>query len=95
MIHPTRIPECQVGMEFQGLSVPNPLLYRQRTEFHEKEIACLITKEDLEKLDLSEIKDAVIIPGRSFVHQLDAETLLNLTTANGGYLQIWTYPLFC
>ena len=43
----------------------------------EKEIACLITKEDLEKLDLSEIKDTVIIPGRSFVHQLDAERILS------------------
>ena len=42
-----------------------------------KEIACLITKEDLEQLDLSEIKDAVIIPGRSFVHQLDAERILS------------------
>ena len=43
----------------------------------EKEIACLITKEDLEKLDLSEIQDAVILPGRSFVHQLDAERILS------------------
>ena len=43
----------------------------------EKEIACLITKEDLEKLDLSEIRQAVIIPGRSFVHQLDAERILS------------------
>ena len=43
----------------------------------EKEIACLITKEDLEALDLSEIKDAVILPGRSFVHQLDAERILS------------------
>ncbi|MEE1129805.1 MAG: methyl coenzyme M reductase-arginine methyltransferase Mmp10 [Methanobrevibacter sp.] len=43
----------------------------------EKEIACLITKEDLEKIDLSEIKDAVILPGRSFVHQLDAERILS------------------
>ncbi len=43
----------------------------------EKEIACLITKEDLEKLDLSEIKQAVIIPGRSFVHQIDAERILS------------------
>ena len=43
----------------------------------EKEIACLITKEDLEKLDLSEIKQAAIIPGRSFVHQLDAERILS------------------
>ena len=43
----------------------------------EKEIACLITKEDLEKLDLSEIQDVVILPGRSFVHQLDAERILS------------------
>ena len=43
----------------------------------EKEIACLITKEDLEKLDLSEIQQAVIIPGRAFVHQLDAERILS------------------
>jgi len=43
----------------------------------EKEIACLITKEDLENIDLTEIHDAVIIPGRSFVHQLDAERILS------------------
>ena len=43
----------------------------------EKDIARLITKEDLEKLDLSEIKDSVILPGRSFVHQLDAERILS------------------
>lgn len=43
----------------------------------EKEIACLITKEDLEQLDLSEIKQSVILPGRSFVHQLDAERILS------------------
>lgn len=42
-----------------------------------KEIACLITKEDLEALDLSEIKQAVILPGRSFVHQMDAERILS------------------
>ena len=37
----------------------------------------LITKEDLETLDLSEIKQAVILPGRSFVHILDAERILS------------------
>lgn len=42
-----------------------------------KEIACLITKEDLEQIDLSEVKQAVIIPGRAFVHQLDAERILS------------------
>ena len=43
----------------------------------EKEIACLITKEDLENVDLSEIKQAVILPGRAFIHQLDAERILS------------------
>lgn len=42
-----------------------------------KEIACLITKEDLEQIDLSEVKQSVIIPGRAFVHQLDAERILS------------------
>ncbi|WP_409200495.1 methyl coenzyme M reductase-arginine methyltransferase Mmp10 [Methanobrevibacter sp. DSM 116169] len=42
----------------------------------EKEIACLITKEDLEAIDLSDLKESVILPGRSFVHQIDAEEIL-------------------
>jgi [methyl coenzyme M reductase]-L-arginine C-5-methyltransferase len=41
-----------------------------------KDIACLITKEDLEDLDFSNIKETVIIPGRCFVHQNDAERIL-------------------
>lgn len=43
----------------------------------EKDIACLITKEDLEAIDLSEVKESVIIPGRSFVHQIDAEKIFS------------------
>jgi methanogenesis marker radical SAM protein len=43
----------------------------------EKEIACLITKEDLEEIDLSEVKGTVLIPGRSFVHNLDAEKIFS------------------
>ena len=31
----------------------------------------------MESLDLSEIKQAVILPGRSFVHQIDAERILS------------------
>ena len=42
-----------------------------------KEIACLITKEDLENIDLSEVKESVILPGRAFVHLLDAERILS------------------
>lgn len=42
-----------------------------------KDIACLITKNDLEDLDLSDVKDTVIIPGRCFVHQIDAEKIFS------------------
>ena len=42
-----------------------------------KDIACLMTKQDLEVLDLDDIKDAVILPGRAFIHQLDAERILS------------------
>jgi len=43
----------------------------------EKEIACLITLDDLERLDLTEIEDLVIIPGRAFVHDREAEKVLS------------------
>lgn len=43
----------------------------------QKEIACLITRDDLKELDLSEIKESVILPGRAFVHLLDAERILS------------------
>ncbi|MDR1722294.1 MAG: methyl coenzyme M reductase-arginine methyltransferase Mmp10 [Methanobrevibacter sp.] len=43
----------------------------------EKDIACLITKEDLKDIDLIEVKDSVIIPGRSYIHQLDAEEIFS------------------
>lgn len=42
-----------------------------------KEIACLMTKEDLETVDLDDIYESVIIPGRSFIHILDAEKILS------------------
>jgi methanogenesis marker radical SAM protein len=43
----------------------------------EKEIACLITSEDLRELDLDECEGTVIIPGRAFVHDHDAATILS------------------
>lgn len=42
----------------------------------EQEIACLIRPDDLRAIDLSEVKDTVIIPGRCFVHDLVAEEIL-------------------
>ena len=41
-----------------------------------KEIACLITADDLKALDLCEMKDLVVIPGRAFVHDREAERIL-------------------
>lgn len=41
-----------------------------------KDIACLITIDDLRSLDLSCVLDTVFIPGRSFVHDRDAKEAL-------------------
>ena len=42
-----------------------------------KEIACLITIDDLCTLDLSRLEPVVIIPGRSFVHDAEAADVLS------------------
>ncbi len=42
-----------------------------------KEIACLMTKEDFETVDLSDVKESVIIPGRSFIHDRVAEEIFS------------------
>ena len=68
----SKIAEPYISKIFKGLNCDSVNVVAV-----EKEIACLITKEDLEKLDLSEIQDVVIIPGRCFVHQLDAERILS------------------
>ena len=41
----------------------------------EQEIACLITEQDLREINLEEVKDTVIIPGRCFVHDMIAEEI--------------------
>jgi methanogenesis marker radical SAM protein len=43
----------------------------------EKEIACLITIEDLKKLDPAGLEPTVIIPGRAFVHLKEAKEVLS------------------
>ena len=42
-----------------------------------KEIACLITADDLRQLDLAALEQIVIIPGRAFVHDAEAEEILS------------------
>ncbi|MEM2123984.1 MAG: methanogenesis-associated radical SAM protein, partial [Methanolinea sp.] len=43
----------------------------------EKDIACLITVDDLRSLDPSALEPLVVIPGRAFVHDREAEAVLS------------------
>jgi len=43
----------------------------------DKEIACLITIDDLERLDPGDLEDVVIFPGRAFVHDEEAREVLS------------------
>ena len=51
--------------------------YRSRVVRVRKEIACLITAEDLAGVNLSKLEDVVIIPGRAFVHDVEARRILS------------------
>jgi len=42
-----------------------------------KEIACLITADDLAGIDLTKLEDVVILPGRAFVHDAEAQKILS------------------
>lgn len=42
-----------------------------------QDIACLITQRDLEDLDMSDLKETVMIPGRAFVHDKKAAEILS------------------
>lgn len=49
----------------------------------DKEISCLITIDDLNKLDHSLLEETVIIPGRAFVHDPEAEIILDRRVIRG------------
>ena len=42
-----------------------------------QDIGCLITQKDLEDLDLNDLTETVMIPGRAFVHDKKAEEILS------------------
>jgi len=42
-----------------------------------KDIACLITIKDIQNVDLKDVKETVIIPGRALVHDKEIEELLS------------------
>ncbi|MCK9278728.1 MAG: methyl coenzyme M reductase-arginine methyltransferase Mmp10, partial [Methanoculleus sp.] len=50
---------------------------RSRVVRVRKEIACLITGDDLAGVNLKRLEDVVIIPGRAFVHDAEARALLS------------------
>jgi len=43
----------------------------------DQDIGCLITQKDLEEVDLGQLKETVIIPGRAFVHDRVANEILS------------------
>jgi len=43
----------------------------------DKDIGCLITIEDLKKLELTDVKETVLIPGRALVHDPEAKEALS------------------
>jgi len=43
----------------------------------QKEIACLITIDDLRNMDMSKLEPVVIIPGRAFVHDVEVQDVLS------------------
>ncbi|MGP8336869.1 MAG: methyl coenzyme M reductase-arginine methyltransferase Mmp10 [Methanosarcinaceae archaeon] len=43
----------------------------------DKDVGCLITIGDIKALDLSDVKDTVIIPGRAFVHDPELKEVLS------------------
>lgn len=51
--------------------------FRGRVIGLDREIACLITIDDLRSLDLSRLSPTVIIPGRAFVHDPEAHHVLS------------------
>jgi len=48
----------------------------------EKEIACLITLDDIQKLNLEDMEETVIIPGRAMVHD---KAVADVLRADGVY----------
>ena len=50
---------------------------RSRVVRVRKEIACLITADDLTGVNLAKLEDVVILPGRAFVHDVEAQKILS------------------
>ena len=42
-----------------------------------KEIACLITADDLKEIDLAIVEDTIILPGRAFIHEAEVQEIFS------------------
>ncbi|MDM7934328.1 MAG: methyl coenzyme M reductase-arginine methyltransferase Mmp10 [Methanothrix sp.] len=80
-----RLPPVRRGATLITSSIAGPLLsaiFSEHTDLVnvvsvKKDVGCLITLEDLEDLDLSEVKGTVVIPGRTLAHDREISRLLS------------------
>ncbi|MDN7026237.1 methanogenesis marker radical SAM protein [Methanoculleus sp. FWC-SCC1] len=63
--------------------------YQPRVVKVKKDIACLITLDDLREIDPAKLEEVVIIPGRAFVHDGEAQKVLS---ADGVYREVVRGP---
>ena len=81
-----RLPAIRRGASIITSSVAKPLMetiFRQLGDkvnvlAVEKDVGCLITIDDFKKLDLTQLKDTVIIPGRTMAHEKEIKKVLSL-----------------
>ncbi len=80
-----RLPALRRGATIVTSSVARPLLEAIFRELGagvnvmsvEKDVGCLITLPDFQSLDLSEVKDTVLIPGRTLAHDKEIKRALS------------------
>ena len=66
----SRISAPLIGAIFERLDSPVNIIGL------EKDVGCLITIEDIQKLDLSDVKETVFFPGRAFVYDSEIKEVL-------------------
>ncbi|RQW78632.1 MAG: methanogenesis marker radical SAM protein [Methanothrix sp.] len=81
----SRLPAIRRGASIITSSVALPLMetiFRQLGDkvnvlAVEKDVGCLITIEDFKRLDLAQLKETVIIPGRTMAHEKEIKKVLS------------------
>ena len=70
------LPLAERPKERMGIFVPQELGGSVNVVAVGKEVGCLITINDLEGLNLGDIKGTVILPGRTLAHEMDIKQVL-------------------